>query len=130
MVDDEQIPEGVEAGVELRNFADAILMQPAEEIVRTRKQLVEKLGEPAMIDAAAVVGNFQRMVRIADSTGIPLDEPVLMISQFIREDLGINNFNASANSPKLPLLKRILGRLMAPFAATMLKKMAASRQSK
>ncbi len=130
MVDDEQIPEGVEAGVELRNFADAILMQPAEEIVRTRKQLVEKLGEPAMIDAAAVVGNFQRMVRIADSTGIPLDEPVLMISQSIREDLGINNFNASANSPKLPLLKRILGRLMAPFAATMLKKMAASRQSK
>ncbi len=130
MVDDEQIPEGVEAGVELRNFADAILMQPAEEIVRTRKQLVEKLGEPAMIDAAAVVGNYQRMVRIADSTGIPLDEPVLMISQSIREDLGINNFNASANSPKLPLLKRILGRLMAPFAATMLKKMAASRQSK
>ena len=83
-----------------------------------------------MVDAAAIVGNFQRMVRIADSTGIPLDETVLMISQSIRKTLGINNFNASANSPTLPFIKRLIGRLMAPFAPTMLKKMAASREAK
>ena len=130
MVDDEQLPDGVEFGIELRNFADAILMQLPEQIALARQKLTACLNEAAMIDAAAVVGNFQRMVRISDGTGIPLDEPVLMMSQSIREDLGINDFNASANSPRLPLHKRLLGRLLAPFASTLIKKIAASRSVK
>jgi len=127
MVDDKQLPDGVEFGIELRDFADAVLMQSSEQIEIKRNKLVESLNEAAMIDAAAVIGNFQRMVRISDSTGIPLDEPVVMMSQSIREDLGINDFNASANTPRLPWHKRLVGRLLAPFAPTMIKKMAASR---
>ncbi len=130
MVDGEQQPDGIEAGTELRDFADAILMKPPEEIADTRAKLVGRLNKQAMVDAAAVVGNFQRMVRIADGTGIPLDEPVVMISQSIREDLGINNFNASAHTPELHFIKRVLGRMLAPFAASILKKLGASRGAK
>ena len=67
------------------------------------------------------------MVRIADSTGIPLDEPVLMMTQDIRENLGINQYNAAANSPKLGLPKRIMGRLLRPLAPKLMKRIAARR---
>lgn len=127
MVDENEIPVGVEAGTELRAFADAVLSAEPDDIKEARSRLIEKLGEPATVDAAAVVGNFQRMVRIADSTGIPLDEPVLMVSQSIRKDLGINTFNAAVNSPPLPFFKRILGRILAPVAPVLIRKMAASR---
>jgi len=83
-----------------------------------------------MVDAAAVIANFQRMVRIADSTGIPLDEPVLMMTQGIREDLGLNEFSASANSPELPFLKRIAGRVLAPIAPKVMQRMARGREVK
>ena len=92
-----------------------------------RETVLDRLGQEATVDAACIIANFQRMVRIADSTGISLDEPVLMMTQGIREDLGINQFNSAANSPTLPLGKRIAGRLMSPFTATLMKRLAARR---
>jgi len=95
-----------------------------------RDALVSALGEAAMIDSAAVIANFQRMVRIADSTGIPLDEPVMMMTQGIRRELDINQFAAAANSPKLGALKGVLGRLLSPLAPRMLKRIAKQRAAK
>ena len=92
-----------------------------------RETVLDRVGQEATVDAACIIANFQRMVRIADSTGISLDEPVLMMTQGIREDLGINQFNSAANSPTLPLGKRIAGRLMSPFTATLMKRLAARR---
>jgi hypothetical protein len=53
-------------------FAAAIYdeAQPGLELVRART--LEWLGPHATVDAAAVAANFQRMVRIADGTGITL----------------------------------------------------------
>ena len=50
----------------------------------------------ALVDAAAVVGNFERMVRIADGTGIPLDKPVAMVSADMREELGLDAKSVAA----------------------------------
>ena len=80
-----------------------------------------------MVDSAAVIANFQRMVRIADGTGIPLDEPVLMLTQDIREDLGINGYGSADNSPPLSLIQKILGRLLQPFLKPVLLRRAAQR---
>ncbi|HIF97381.1 MAG TPA: hypothetical protein EYQ54_10230 [Myxococcales bacterium] len=51
-------------------------------------------GSGALVDPAAVVGNFQGMVRIgivriADGAGIPLDGVTLALTSGLREDLGV-----------------------------------------
>ena len=58
---------GVEGGAVLLGFADAVLGGDTAEISRCRALVVDVLGEAAMVDAAAVIANFQRMVRIASS---------------------------------------------------------------
>ena len=49
-----------------------------------------------MVDAAAVASNFQRMVRIADATGIPLGEGLEAMSQEVREELDLGRFQQTA----------------------------------
>ncbi len=80
------------AGDALLHFAEVALNDDADAITSARDRVAAALGEPAMIDAAAVIANFQRMVRIADGTGIPLDAVVVAFSEDIREDLGLNEF--------------------------------------
>jgi hypothetical protein len=45
-----------------------------------------------MVDAAGVVSNFERMVRIADATGIPLDKRMERLSREVREALHLERF--------------------------------------
>jgi len=125
--DSVEADSGVEAGAALLAFAEAVVKGDAETTTAARDAVSAQLGEPAMIDSAAVIANFQRMVRIADSTGIPLDEPVLMMTQSIRQDLGIDNYSAAKNSPALNPIKRIVGRVLGPFAPRILQRLAKQR---
>ena len=120
----DELDIGVTSGEALAHFADAVVTGTSIDINHARNRVERELGREATVDAAAVIANFQRMVRIADGTGIPLDEPVLMMSQTIREDLGINKFHAYNNSPQLKLHQRILGRVLAPFMPKLVKRMA------
>ena len=43
-----------------------------------------------MVDAAGVASNFERMVRIADATGIPLGEGLEEFSSEVRLELGLD----------------------------------------
>lgn len=54
-----------------------------------RDQLVMHLSVEAMIDAAGVASNFQRMARISDATGIVLGDYEASTAD-LRENLGIN----------------------------------------
>ena len=121
---------GVEGGEALTAFVDAVMTRDEVAITDARGKVEAQLGAPALIDAAAVLANFQRMVRIADATGIPLDAPVQLLTQDIREDLGINAFGSAGRSPALSWPKRILGRLLAPFAPKLLKRIAARRRNR
>ena len=57
----------------------------ARDLVRT------SMGAAALIDAVGVISNFERMVRIADATGIPLGNWEETSSE-LRDELGINDF--------------------------------------
>lgn len=83
---DSQLP----GGTALVRFTDAIL-RDSEDLVAARNGLISEIGERAMVDAAGVVGNFQRMVRIADSTGIPVDGRMAEMNAEVREQLGLND---------------------------------------
>jgi len=79
----------VSGGRELIRFTDAILSDP-KDLEGARQALVSVLGEVQMVDAAGVVGNFQRMVRIADSTGIPVDGRMAQMSADLRTQLALD----------------------------------------
>ena len=83
----------VAGGEELVAFAEAIVTNDADAIAQARDRVVDKLGVEAMVDAAGVASNFQRMVRIADSTGITLGN-FESTTEDIRGDLDINRFAA------------------------------------
>ena len=85
--------EEIEFNRELTAFSEAIVGEDAEDIAAARSQLVAVAGSEVMIDAAGVASNFQRMVRIADSTGIELgDDAAIEATAELRESLGINSF--------------------------------------
>jgi hypothetical protein len=60
----------------------------------SRHGVLETMGPEAMVDAAGVASNFERMVRIADATGIPLDERMAKASKDVREALELERFRA------------------------------------
>lgn len=62
---------GVDHADVLLEFA-RVATSPAgddDELVRVRTALAEALGESVMVDAAAVVANFEMMTRLAEGTG-------------------------------------------------------------
>lgn len=99
-------------------------------IAEQRHSLVhyfEYSSTDAMIDAAAVIVNFQRMVRIADGSGIPLDAPMAMITAEIRDELGINEFSSANLTQKVGPVKRVLGKVMAIILPVLFRRMAKAK---
>lgn len=66
---------GVTGERALLNLADAALARQQVDLPMAREAVRESLGDAALLDAAAVIGGFDGITRIADATGIPL-EPV------------------------------------------------------
>jgi hypothetical protein len=106
---------GVPHGELLVAYADAVVARDAAAIRGQGDSLRAALGAKALVQAAAVVGNFERMVRIADATGIPLDEPVAVLSQELGLGLGLERFGSARNTRGRGPLGRLRRRLMAPI---------------
>ena len=100
-----------QAGV-LVAFADAVVGRDDAELGRAREAVLDELGAPGLVDSAAVASNFERMVRIADGCGIPLDPPVVMLTEDVRDDLGLDQFASAANTPGQGFLGRSLGPVL------------------
>lgn len=91
--------QGMPFAIELARFAEAIAQRDTAGITRTRDELVQVAGEVVMVDAAAVAANFQRMVRIADSMGIPIDDKNVEAGASIRQELELSRFASAQNTP-------------------------------
>ena len=96
-------------------FADATLGADEVEIGKARDRVRDRLGSEALVDAAAVIGNFERMVRIADGIGIPLDNIVNVSTESIRDELGIDDFETAARTKKVGSVQRLVGRVVEPL---------------
>lgn len=90
---------GVEYGRELMQFAEAVAYRDETKLAEIRQQLLDKAGEQVLVDAAGVAANFQRMVRIADSMGIPVDDMEQELGQAVRSELELTRFASAANTP-------------------------------
>jgi len=115
---------GVPHSVALTTFAEAAVRGSEDELQRARAALEAQAGARAVAEAAAVVGNFERMVRIADGTGIPLDRPVAVFSVDMRQELGLDAFGAAANTPPVNGALRLIGRLVQPLIRPIMSRYA------
>ena len=75
-------------GATLVAFAEAIVTG-SEALEATRTAVVDAMGPTAMVDAAGVASNFERMVRIAGSTGIELGDRLKRGSADARAEFGL-----------------------------------------
>jgi hypothetical protein len=86
---------GVPHGELLVRFADAAIRGSDTELAAARAEMVATLGRAALADAAAIVAIFSCDVRVADSTGIPLDPETAEVRQRIGARVGIERFDAA-----------------------------------
>ena len=105
---------GVPHGDLLVAFAEAAVATGDGQdslLAAARDELRQAAGSEALVDAAAVVGNFERMVRIADGTGIPIDARMNALTAGMREDLGIDQFGSAANTAEVGGAAKAVGRI-------------------
>jgi hypothetical protein len=87
---------GVTHGADLLAFTEAIMR--GEPATLERERLRQMLSPDAFVDAAALIGAFNVVDRVADATGIPLDAALQAMSQDVRDELGLARFASAANT--------------------------------
>ena len=92
IVEDGVTDAGVAAGAALVAYADAFF-EGGNGFAAARDRLEAEVGEEASVDAAATLAIFNAVVRIADSTGIPLEEAKAELSADLRGDLGLDDWS-------------------------------------
>ena len=90
--------DGVAHGRRLVAFAEAVLGEDDAALARMRDALKAALGSAGLVDAAAVVGLFNAIDRVADATGIPLEPEKAAASTDFRAALDLDRFAASDRS--------------------------------
>ena len=100
----------------LVDFVEATLGGNTDEIAAARDLVRSELGSEALVDAAAVIGNFERMVRVADGTGIPLDAAVNVATEELRAELGIDAFASEERKSEVATWQRLMARTIDPLA--------------
>jgi len=76
----------------LIDFAEAFALRDQARLAAARRTLGDTLGPAALVDAAGVVAVFDAVVKIADATGIPLEDAKAAATDDVRGDLGIDSF--------------------------------------
>ena len=91
---------GVAHGARLVTFTDAAMGSDDAALDTERRALRKVLSPEAFVDTCATIGAFNVVDRIADATGIPLDDLIRARSADLRKDLGLARFASSANTPE------------------------------
>ncbi len=79
-------------GALLVSFAEAVLGSDDQHLAIVRAGILAEMGEAALVDAAAIVATFNAIDRVADATGIPIEDSKAASTADFRAALGINAF--------------------------------------
>ena len=90
-VGDPSLPSGVPGGNLLLRLVDAVLLD-SEPLPDVHAGIVAELRPEALVDAAAVFGNFEMMNRVADATGIPVAAGAIEREKGLIELLDLESF--------------------------------------
>ena len=106
---------GVPHAAALLRLADAMVGDDDDALEQARSTLRREVGDAEMVDAVAVAANFERMVRIADSTGIPVDSLLGAIAADLQQDLDLGRFGSASNTPRASRGERLAGAVGRPL---------------
>jgi hypothetical protein len=73
-------------------FADSVLGEDDARLAQVQSAIRTKMGDAAFVDAAAVAATFNAIDRIADATGIPIEDANAESTAELRASLGLNAF--------------------------------------
>jgi hypothetical protein len=79
-------------GALLVGFADAVLGDDDERLKEIQADIRDQIGDAALVDAAAIAATFNAIDRVADATGIPIEDNKAASTADFRAELGINTF--------------------------------------
>lgn len=83
----------IPGGDVLLSFAEAVVSGDPARIAGASHRLADALGDAAVVDAAAVIAAFSMNDRIADATGIPLDDAGRDVRESIASNLGVRRYD-------------------------------------
>jgi hypothetical protein len=106
---------GLPHAAALITYTDAVISGDPERIRSESQKIEAKLGSAALVRAACVVGNFERMNRVADATGIPLDAGMQFMSSDVREQVGANTYQSASQTPTIGPWATKLGTSLRPL---------------
>ena len=86
---------GVRHGRLVVAFAEAVIGEDEAALTDARAALSGATGPAGLVDAAAVVGLFNAIDRVADATGIPLEAEKAAASADFRTALGVDRFDVT-----------------------------------
>jgi hypothetical protein len=86
---DDLLPPDITDGALMQNFIEAVMDRNPVAVAVARAELVAARGAATMIDAAAVIAAFNAYPRVADATGIPLEDAKATATQALRGELGL-----------------------------------------
>ena len=89
----------VEFGEDLVTFATHVVERDSG-LAESRNILQELVGDAGLVEAAATVAAFQGLNRIADATGIQLDDGLNSESDDFRSPLGLDKFSGADNTER------------------------------
>ena len=81
----------MEHGELLIEFTEAALGDNPVRLEKARLSVWETMGEAALVDVAACVGSYNSVVKVADASGIPLDEAEKLVADEINKELGLQD---------------------------------------
>jgi len=111
---------GVEHADLLVVYAEALVAHDDGAIAELRQPMIDALGAGGSLEAVTVAANFQRMVRIADATGIPQDGAMMTLVGDLADRLSLRDFASAANTPEIGWLQRMAGKALRPFSAALM----------
>ena len=86
---------GIAQGDKLIAFAEAVIADQSSEMEAARTAVQAALGDVALVDAAGIIGMFNGLDRVADSTGAPLEDWKAAETADMRAAIGIDAFAAT-----------------------------------
>ncbi len=90
---------GVVHGAPLLSFTEAVMGDDEERLRRERAALRAVLSPACFVDTAATIAAFNVVDRIADATGIPLDDMMRAMAGDVPAQLNLARFASAANTP-------------------------------
>ncbi len=80
---------GLPKGDILNAFVEAIIERDLSKISVARSAIISSMGIKALVDSAATVAAFNAYPRMADATGIPLEDNKKEMTSEMRKEFGM-----------------------------------------